>query len=61
MSDSQLSVRVADLPKEVLIFLKFIRKLLKHLSRMLIASQKESVNCIKQELLYHIMMGTPVS
>ena len=49
MSDNQLSVWVADFPKEVLILLKFIRKLLKHLSRMLISSQKAFVNCIKQE------------
>ena len=49
MSDNQLSVWVADFSKEVLILLEFIRKLLKHLSRMLISSQKEIVNCIKQE------------
>ena len=48
MSDNQLSVWVADFPKEVLILLKFIRKLLKHLSRMLISSQKAFVNCIMQ-------------
>lgn len=49
MSDNQLSVWVADFPKEVLILLKFIRKLLKRLSRMLISSQKEGWNCIQQE------------
>lgn len=47
-----------DFPKEVLILLKFIRKLLKHLSGMLISFQTEAVNCIKQESLYQPMIGT---
>ena len=49
MSDNRQSVWVADFPTEVLILLKFIRKLLKHLSGMLISSQKEAVNCMKPE------------
>lgn len=47
MSNNQLNVWVADFPKEVLILLKFIRKLLKHLSGMLISSHKEAVHCVK--------------
>lgn len=58
MSDNQLSVWVADFPKEVLILLKFIRKLLKHLSGMLISSQKEVRIASSEKVLYWAMVGT---
>lgn len=58
MSDNQLSVWVADFPKEVLILLKFIRKLLKHLSGMLISSQKEARIASSEKVLYWAMVGT---
>lgn len=44
VKEHQMRGRGADCPEEVLIALKFIRKLLKHLSGMLISFQKK-VGC----------------